>query len=56
MDTFVLDLLILCFQIKNEWNEINERKSYSKELSGYVTIFDYKDKILIILSATTSGI
>ena len=37
-------------------NEINERKSYSKKLSRYVTIFDYIDKILIILSATTSGI
>ena len=37
-------------------NEINERKSYSKKLSRYVTIFDYIDKILIILSATTGGI
>ena len=37
-------------------NEINERKSYSKKLSKYVTIFDYIDKILIVLSATTSGI
>ena len=37
-------------------NEINERKSYSKKLSKYVTIFDYIDKILIILSAATSGI
>ena len=37
-------------------NEINERKSYSKKLSKYVTIFDYIDKILIILSATTGGI
>ena len=37
-------------------NEINERKSYSKRLNKYVTIFDYIDKILIILSATTSGI
>ena len=37
-------------------NEINERKTYSKKLSKYVTIFDYIDKILIILSATTSGI
>ena len=37
-------------------NEINERKSYSKKLNKYVTIFDYIDKILIILSATTSGI
>ena len=36
-------------------NEINERKSCSKKLSKYVTIFDYIDKILIILSATTSG-
>ena len=37
-------------------NEINERKSYGKKLNKYVTIFDYIDKILIILSATTSGI
>ena len=37
-------------------NEINERKSHSKKLSRYVTIFDYIDKILIILSATTGGI
>ena len=37
-------------------NEINERKSYSKKLSRYVTIFDYIDKILIILSAKTGGI
>ena len=29
-------------------NEINERESYSKKLSKYVTIFDYMDKILII--------
>ena len=37
-------------------NEINERKSYSKKLSKYVTIFDYIDKILIVLSATSSGV
>ena len=37
-------------------NEINERKSYSKKLNTYVTIFDYIEKPLIILSATTSGI
>ena len=37
-------------------NEINERKSYGKKMSRYVTIFDYIDKILIILSATTGGI
>ena len=29
---------------------------YSKKLSRYVTIFDYIDKILIVLSATTEGI
>ena len=34
-------------------NEINERKSYSKKLNKYATIFDYTDKILIILSAGT---
>ena len=38
------------------YQEINERKSYSRKLSGYATIFDYRDKILIILSATTGGI
>ena len=37
-------------------NEINERESYSKKLSRYVTIFDYIDQILIILSAATGGI
>ena len=37
-------------------NEINERKTYSKKLNRYVTIFDYIDKILIILSARTGGI
>ena len=37
-------------------NEINERESYSKKLNKYVTIFDYIDKILIILSLTSSEI
>ena len=37
-------------------NEINERKSCSKKLSKYVTAFDYIDKILIILSATTGRV
>ena len=36
--------------------EINQRKSCSKKLSKYVTAFDYIDKILIILSATSSGV
>ena len=34
-------------------DEINQRKSYSKKLSKYVTAFDYIDKILIVLSATS---
>ena len=37
-------------------SEINQQKTYSKKLSRYVTIFDYIDKILIILSATSSGV
>ena len=37
-------------------NDINQQKEYSKKLSKYVTIFDYIDKILIVLSATTGGI
>ena len=36
--------------------EINQRKSCSKKLSKYVTAFDYIDKILIVLSATSSGV
>ena len=37
-------------------NEINERKSCSKKLSKYFTIFNYINNILIILSAKASGI
>ena len=37
-------------------NYINQQKGYSKKLSRYVTIFDYIDKILILLSAATSGV
>ena len=36
--------------------EINQRKSCSKKLNKYVTTFDYIDKILIVLSATTGGV
>ena len=36
--------------------EINQRKSYIKKLSKYITAFDYIDKILIVLSATTGGV
>ena len=37
-------------------HEINERKSYIRKLNKYITIFDYIDKILIILSATSGGV
>ena len=37
-------------------NDINQQKGHSKKLNKYVTIFDYIDKILIALSATTSGV
>ena len=33
--------------------EINEKKSYVKKLNKHITIFEYTDKILIILSATS---
>ena len=36
--------------------EINQRKSCSKKLSKYVTAFDYIDKILIFLIATSSRV
>ena len=38
------------------YQEINQRKSCSKELNKYVTAFDYIDKILVVLSATSSGV
>ena len=44
-------------KIKNYFiHEINEEKSYSIKLRKYVTIFDYIEKILIVLSATSSGV
>ena len=36
--------------------EINQRKTYSKILNKYVTAFDYIDKFLIVLSATSGGV
>ena len=36
--------------------EINERKSCVKKLNKYITVFEYIDKILIILSATSGGV
>ena len=36
------------------YQEINQRKSYRKKLNKYVTVFDYIDKILIVLNATSN--
>ena len=38
------------------YQEINQRKSCCKKVSKYVTAFDYRDKILIVLCATSSGV
>ena len=38
------------------YQKIDQRKSCSKKLNKYVTAFDYIDKILIVLSATSSGV
>ena len=37
-------------------SEIQERKTMSKKLSKYIAAFDYIDKTLIVLSATSGGI
>ena len=42
------------YEIKK--NTVYSKKEYSKKLNRYVTIFDDIDKILIILSATASGV
>ena len=38
------------------YQEIDQRKSCSKKLNKYVTVFYYIDNILIALSATSSGV
>ena len=44
-------------KIKDYFNsEIQERKTMSKKLSKYFAAFDYIDKTLIVLSATSAGI
>ena len=44
-------------EIQNYFHqEINRRKSCGKKLSKYVTVFDYVDKILTVLSAASSGV
>ena len=51
---------IRLYEIKKVENyfidEINQRESYTKIVSKYVTAFDYIDKILIIPNATTGGV
>ena len=36
--------------------EINQRKSCSQKLNKYITIFDYINKIFVVLSATSGGV
>ena len=44
-------------KIENYFSEeINQRKSCSQKLNKYVTTFDYIDKILVVLSATTGEV
>ena len=44
-------------KIENYFNqEINQRKSCSKKLSKYIATFDYVDKTLIVLTATSGGV
>ena len=38
------------------YQEINERKSYIRKLNKCITILEYIDKILIILSAKSGGV
>ena len=37
-------------------NDINQQKAQSKKFSRYAIILDYRDNILIVLSAPTSGV
>ena len=38
------------------YQEINQRKSCSKKLNKHATVFDYIEKVLIVLSGTGSGV
>ena len=38
------------------YQKINQRKSCSKKLNKYVATFDFIDKILVVLSVTSSGV
>ena len=44
-------------KIENYFHEeINQRKMCRKKLIKYATVFDYIDNVLIVLSATSSGV
>ena len=44
-------------EIENYYHqEINQRKVCIKKLSKYVAAFDYMDKVLIVLVATSGGV
>ena len=50
-------LKIILTKIENYFNqEMNPRKTCGKQLSKYVAAFDYIDKVLIVLSATSGGV
>ena len=54
---FWLDEISQLLSLRNYFiEEIRQRKSCSKKLSKYVAVFDYIDKILIVLSAITGGV
>ena len=36
--------------------QISQRKTCSKKISKYVAAFDYIDKVLIVLRATSGGV
>ena len=49
--------LVEISKIENYFNqEINQRKSCSNKVSKYVAAFDYIDKVLFVLSATSGGV
>ena len=44
-------------EIENYYHqEINQRKVCIKKLSKYVAAFDYMDKVLVVLVATSGGV
>ena len=44
-------------EIKDCFNsDIQERKAMSKKLSKYIAVFDYIEKTLIVLSATSEAV